>query len=114
MLFNSYDFLFAYFPLTLALLYATCLFRTGVAVWFLFGASICFYAWWSVPHVPLLLGSICFNYLCGHAIARASASDRWEAKAMLVFAVGANLALLGYFKYADFFLDTLSALRGVA
>ena len=114
MLFNSYEFVFAYMPLTFALLFALRTQSTAAAVWFLFGASLFFYGWWSVIHVPLLLASVVFNYAWGRSIARVATADRARAKRLLVLPVAANLLLLGYFKYANFVLDALHHIPAIS
>lgn len=62
MLFNSYVFLFGFFPVTLAayLLAARMSHRLGSGV--LVAASLFFYGWWNPTYVPLLLASAAFNY----------------------------------------------------
>jgi D-alanyl-lipoteichoic acid acyltransferase DltB (MBOAT superfamily) len=74
-------------------------------------ASLFFYGWWDVRYVVLLLGSIVFNYRCGIALARRTAAGT-PSNALLAFAVGGDLALLGLFKYTDFFIGSLNALSG--
>jgi D-alanyl-lipoteichoic acid acyltransferase DltB (MBOAT superfamily) len=121
-LFNSYEFLLAFLPATCLVYFALNRWlpgRTGIA--FLFVASCLFYAWWNWRFLPLLLGSIVFNYLCGRALqslhGRAGgASDANVAavpgRLLLGAAIVANLGLLGYFKYADFFVANVNALTG--
>ncbi|MCL7929587.1 MBOAT family O-acyltransferase [Halomonas llamarensis] len=63
-------------------------------------SSLVFYGFWDISLLPLLLGSVAFNYwLAGHL---ASGRRSW-----LWLGVAANLALLGWFKYALFFLSPL-------
>lgn len=71
-------------------------------------ASLAFYAWGDPSHILLLLVSILMNYGLGILLERAQKSAR------LVLAAGilANLALLGYYKYFDFFLRILNRLLG--
>ena len=61
----------------------------------------------------LILGSMLFNYAVGVALSsRAVNGPNPQAKAILVAGIAANLALLGYYKYANFFVDNLNALFG--
>ncbi len=107
MLFNSYIFLFAFLPLTLAAYYAARrLMGHRAALAALALASLVFYAWWSVWNVPLLAGSIAANWLVGRALY--ARPRRW----LLIGGIAANLAVLGVFKYAGFFLENLAALGG--
>ncbi|MFT0733823.1 MBOAT family O-acyltransferase [Ralstonia wenshanensis] len=109
MLFTSLEFIFCYLPIVLAGFVAS--FRAfgqkGATVWLAF-ASLFFYGWWSAAYVPLLLGSILFNYVSGRAIDGCRAVYPLRARWVLAVAVSCNLALLGYFKYANFFLSTIS------
>ncbi|MBR0328490.1 MAG: MBOAT family protein, partial [Selenomonadaceae bacterium] len=65
-------------------------------------ASLFFYGWWDYHYVPLLLMSILFNYFVGKQI-----ENRANKKAILFGGIAADLLLLGYFKYADFFISTV-------
>ena len=68
MLFNSDTFIFLFLPVTLLGFYICSSFgKNGKIVWLLF-ASMCFYAYWSVPYLALLLISITLNYLLGHLL----------------------------------------------
>ena len=63
MLFNSHVFLFAFLPIAVAGYFAFLhLGRAGAAKLWLAAASLFFYAWWNVLYLPLLLGSIFFNF----------------------------------------------------
>ena len=80
------------------------------AAW-LAAASLFFYAWWDYRYVALLLASILANYFAGRELAHRARSrpGKWLLAAA---SVGANLALLGYYKYADFFIGTANAILG--
>src|SRR5439155_13667571 len=69
-------------------------------------ASVIFYAKGGGSFTWLMLGSIAFNYWIAIAIDR----RRETAKILLLFAVAVNLAVLGVFKYANFFADNVNAL----
>jgi D-alanyl-lipoteichoic acid acyltransferase DltB (MBOAT superfamily) len=114
MLFNSYPFLLVFLPLTLAGFFALGrVSRPAAAAWLTL-ASLVFYGWWSPPYVALLLASIAFNYTMGARISRARAHGvPAAARGLLIAAVAVDLATLGYFKYANFFLDTLGAVSGL-
>lgn len=101
MLFTSFAFVFAYLPIVLAGFFLLGRIHRGVAAGWLAAASVFFYGYWSLKHVPLLLGSIAFNYAVGYAITRLGSP--W-AKRALVFGIVADLGLLAYYKYANFFL----------
>ncbi|MED5596147.1 MBOAT family O-acyltransferase [Janthinobacterium sp. P210006] len=107
MLFNSYVFLFAYLPITVAGFFILGRrSQWGAAAW-LAGASLFFYGWWDYRYLPLLLGSVIFNYGCAALLAPGRASHR---KGLLAAAIAANLGLLAYYKYAGFFLASAAQL----
>ncbi|MEO7728864.1 MAG: MBOAT family protein [Burkholderiales bacterium] len=113
MLFNSYVFIFAFLPVTLAGFFLLGRFQPRLAAAWLTIASLFFYGWWNPAYVGLLALSICFNYVCGAAIARNVAVDRRAAgKRILIFAVTVNLVVLAYYKYANFFLSNVDRLTG--
>jgi len=107
-LFNSYPFLLVYLPLVLAGYFILGHRSKGLGSTWLAVASLVFYGWWDVHYIPLLLGSIVANYGLGSYIARRAGSS--PAKRALVAGVVANLGLLAYYKYANFFIGTANAL----
>ncbi len=113
MLFNSLPFLFIFLPVTLLGFFALGRVNRLAAAGFLALASLAFYGWWNPKYLLLLTGSILFNYQVGMAISRAAiAGAARRSKGLLAFAIGTNLALLGYYKYANFFLDNVNVLTG--
>ena len=113
MLFNSYVFIFVFLPVTLAGFFLLGRFQPRLAAAWLAAASLFFYGWWNPLYVGLLALSICFNYLCGVAIARSAAPIGSGArKRLLIFAVAVNLAVLAYYKYANFFVSSVSHVTG--
>ncbi len=126
LLFNSFEFIFLYLPVTIAgFFWLGKRWHPAGTLWLVL-ASLFFYGWWDLHYVPLLCASICFNYLVGRQIEQLAAgyvipagghveSDVPHArarKAWLAFGIIANLLLLGYFKYTDFFLSTANLLAG--
>ena len=81
--------------------------RTAIA--WLVGASLFFYAWWNPAYLSLFLFSVLFNYIFGFSLRNASGRKLFN-KIMLIIGVSVNLAILGYFKYANFFVDNLNVL----
>ncbi|MBC6982113.1 MBOAT family protein [Caulobacter sp. 17J80-11] len=114
MLFTSPAFLFLYLPIVFAGFFLIGRWSRAAAAGFLALASLVFYGAWDWRFVPLLLGSIAFNWLVGSGIARLRETDRARAKALLVFGVVADLAVLGFYKYADFFIGNVNAVSGGA
>lgn len=114
MLFNSHEFLFLFLPITIFVF-----FQLGakgyrkVAAGFLTIASLFFYGWWNPAYLALLIFSILFNYSMGAIISeRITFPIASNRKSLLVFSIVANLALLGYFKYANFFTSSINSLVG--
>jgi alginate O-acetyltransferase complex protein AlgI len=106
MLFNSYEFLFLYFPVTIAVFFAIGRYSRALAALWLFAASLFFYGWWNPAYVGLLIASILFNFGLGSAISREHQNgNAARKKLLLTVAVTADIALLAYYKYANFFLD---------
>ena len=109
MLFNSVAFLFVYLPIVVAGYFVIGrVNRTAAAGWLAI-ASFVFYGWWDWHYLPLLLASIGVNYLVGRQMAGAAGRAR---KAWLVSAIVADLVLLGYFKYANFFVSSAATVTG--
>jgi D-alanyl-lipoteichoic acid acyltransferase DltB (MBOAT superfamily) len=72
---------------------------------FIIVASFVFYGWWDWRFVLLLAGSIAWNQLMALRVHRAAGMPS-RRKSLLWLAIGGNLALLGYFKYYDFFISS--------
>lgn len=106
MLFSSIVFLFTFLPAVMILYYLLPVrFRNVI----LLLASLVFYAWGEPVYLFLMLLSILFNYFSGLDIAR-NLQDKRAAKRSLVFNLIINLAVLGFFKYEGFVLDTLNGI----
>lgn len=109
MLFSSIVFLFTFLPAVMILYYLLPVrFRNVI----LLLASLVFYAWGEPVYLFLMLLSILFNYFSGLDIAR-NLQDKRAAKRSLVFNLIINLAVLGFFKYEGFVLDTLNGILPV-
>lgn len=113
MLFNSFEFILLLLPATYCLWFIMRrLGKTMAALNILLLASLCFYAWWNPPYIFLLLASIVFNYILQNKITHNGSSGNlvYDSKVYLSIGIFANLALIGYFKYANFFADNLAYL----
>jgi alginate O-acetyltransferase complex protein AlgI len=126
MLFTTAVFSLLFLPLVLLGFFAIARWsHWGAAAW-LFLASLFFYGYWMPEFTLLLVGSICGNFLLGRQIALAMRSSglagegadkerlhhRSAARRWLFAGVAANLVLLAYFKYANFFVDNLNLVLG--
>lgn len=113
MLFNSYEFLFGFLPAGLLIYFLLGRRGSGLAaIGSLVAASLFFYGWWNPLYLPLLAGSIAFNFLVGRRLSANPVPARGD-RAMLWLGIAGNLALLGYFKYAGFFGTNLNAIAGL-
>ena len=105
MLFNSYIFIFLFLPITL--LGFHLLGKNGhhrLTVSWLIAASLFFYGWWNPIYIVLIIGSTLFNYSMGSILlARPN-------KLFLSLGIIGNIGTLGYFKYANFFVDNINTL----
>lgn len=108
MVFSSLVFLFRFLPLTLLAYYlAPKKLRNLV----LFLASLIFYAWGEPVYVVLILFSTLVDYTTGRLAGHYRARGRLRPARMAVLASALiNLSLLGFFKYADFFAETVNTL----
>jgi len=111
MLFNSYGFIFIFLPITFALyFYLNHKRLTEMSKGLLVFSSLFFYSWWNITYLPIILSSMLFNYLLGNAMA--NSASRFSKKSVLIFGIVINIALLGYFKYADFLIENFNLALG--
>ncbi len=110
MLFNSYEFILAFLPLTLAVFFFV-IYRFGhePAIAWLVSASLFFYAWWSPGYLVLIGLSMLVNFGVGRLLAKFhSQGNIRQGKLVLALGVMANLFLLGYYKYAGFIVENIN------
>jgi D-alanyl-lipoteichoic acid acyltransferase DltB (MBOAT superfamily) len=111
LLFNSYIFIFAFLPFTFFIyFYLNSLRLTVAAKSFLVFASLFFYSWWNITYLPIILTSMLFNYVMGLSLSKRWERSRVSKKMLLTLGIVANVSLLGYFKYADFFISNVNYL----
>lgn len=113
MLFNSHEYIFAFLPVAfLVYFYLNSKRLTDAANGFLVFASLFFYSWWNPDYLPLILLSMLFNYVIGNSLARGRRAGAPSRLGLLWFGIAANLALLGYYKYSDFFIANTNHIFG--
>jgi len=108
LLFNSFEFIFLFLPICF-LGYFLLVHRQAhrkAKLWLAL-ASLFYYSWWKVSYLPLILGSMVFNYYIGNRLTKVE-NHNLKTKLVLWFAVLSNLALLGYFKYSDFLIENIN------
>ena len=112
MLFNSYEFIFMFLPVMFVVYFYLMSKRVvlGAKIWLVAG-SLFFYSYWNITYLPLILISMFTNYGVGLTLVN---QDRVKisSKTVLAFGIFFNLALLGYFKYTDFFLENFNGIFG--
>jgi alginate O-acetyltransferase complex protein AlgI len=109
MLFNSFQFIIFFFPAVIIAFFTIARFSHNLAALCLGVASLLFYASWHYQDLYLLLPSIVGNYFAGYWLARVPPRAK---KILLIASVSINLLILGYFKYANFFVNNLNGIAG--
>jgi D-alanyl-lipoteichoic acid acyltransferase DltB (MBOAT superfamily) len=110
-LFNSYEFIFAFLPITFFIyFYLNYKRQTEASKGFLVFSSLFFYSWWNIAYLPIILSSMLFNYVIGNSLVKETTENKhkFNKKSLLTFGIMANIALLGYFKYTDFFIENFN------
>lgn len=109
MLFSSIPFLFYFLPIVL-LVYFAVPFKLKNAV--LLFSSLIFYGWGEPKYLILMLTSIVSFFIFGLLIEKAK-EKKWK-KIWLTISVVLSIAILGVFKYADFFVENFNAVTGLS
>ena len=109
MLFSSIPFLFYFLPCVFVLYFLVPMRWKNTM---LLLASLFFYAWGEPKFVVFMLASIVQGYVLARLVEKYRA-DRRRAKLFLTLSLVFSLGLLGYCKYADFFLSGFNALTGL-
>jgi alginate O-acetyltransferase complex protein AlgI len=112
MIFSSPQFILLFLPLAFFGYFYLNRIRLVLAgkAW-LVAMSLFFYTYWNIAYLPLLLASITLNFAAGSALSPNLTSQklRFSRRLLLGGSITANLALLGYFKYANFLVDNVNA-----
>jgi len=113
MLFNSYEFIFLFLPITFFVFFAISRLGHEIAIIWLVLASLFFYGWWNPAYLILILLSMLGNFSLGTLLSKAAKQGQAKkAKLYLTLGITLNLSALGYFKYAGFFIENLNILTG--
>lgn len=121
MLFNSPVYIFLFFP-CMALIYFMLnrrRFVTAGTVCLVLG-SLFFYRYWNASYLQIILISIFINFSFGTMLHQTRKKNfslrrhRITHKSVLILGIFFNIGLLGYYKYADFFLGNINGLLGTA
>lgn len=107
MIFNSFEFLFLFLPITFVLYFFLNKWSfTYSGVWLLI-ASLYFYNWWNPLYLPLILISLFVNYMIGGYLS--TRQNSYSRTTVFTIGILFNIGLLGYFKYYDFFASTVNS-----
>ncbi|MCI5521559.1 MAG: MBOAT family protein [Tenericutes bacterium] len=104
MIFSSIPFLFFFFPLFI-LLYFSLPFKYKNYILLLF--SLIFYAWGEPIYILLMIFSSIVDFINGKNIEKYK-DDNKKKKIYLIISIIINISLLGFFKYADFFIKVIN------
>ena len=111
MLFNSYEYIFLFIPLTFAVYFVLNKMRkTYLSKVWLVIASLFFYSWWDISNLPIILVSICVNYAIGLRVVKAEGPR--TRTLFFIMGVSFNVLLLMHYKYTDFLLTNINAVFG--
>ena len=112
MLFSSYEFIFLFVPVVLAVfsLLTIAAPKRNVVLFWLLIASLFFYGWWNPSYLPILIGSVLLNFALSRMMIRAQDRAR---KLWMIGGVGANIALIAYYKYMGFIAAGILAPIGI-
>ncbi len=113
MLFNSYEFIYIFFPLFIGGIWLlSFLKRPRLILGWLILTSLVFYGVWDGKFLLLLLLSITVNWLIGLLIQKErnklETGMSQSLRLLLIIGIVFNLGLLGYFKYANFLIDSIN------
>jgi alginate O-acetyltransferase complex protein AlgI len=109
--FNSHLYLLIFLPITLIVYLSLVRYSLTQAskVWLVL-ASLFFYSWSHPAHLYLLFGSLLLNFLIGSALLKLNSGVTAGRRMLFIFGIASNIAFLGYFKYADFFITNVNHL----
>jgi len=113
MLFNSYEYIFIFLPVSLIIYFLLNRVKLTLAskIWLVI-TSLFFYGWWNLKYIPLIIGSILFNYMIGMILLKKVASNPIKKYILLIGIIG-NAGLLAFFKYTDFFIANITYLTNI-
>ncbi|MGL6337639.1 MAG: MBOAT family O-acyltransferase, partial [Waterburya sp.] len=115
MLFNSFEFIFLFLPLTIAVFFWLArdnnLVKQQIPITWLVIASLFFYGWWNPLNLPLIIVSMLVNYGLGYLIGNVLEPG---VRKKIVFSLGIifNLGLICYFKYSNFLINNINQVVG--
>ncbi len=113
MIFSTYPFIFFFLPITFFGYFLLNRFRyySAAKIW-LVVCSFYFYAQGSPDFFPFFMASVAGNYICGTSLVKMEGNQVSQKRFLLLVGILSNVALLGYYKYTDFFIENYNLLTG--
>lgn len=109
MIFSSIEFIFIFLPITFSMFFLLNRYERVYAEWWLVLTSLIFYWYGSPSYFFLFCTSIVFNYAFGSLLNILYEKKRyWGSRVILAIGILSNIALLGYYKYTDFFIENIN------
>lgn len=108
MLFNSYEFILGFLPVTICGYFSLNKYSSIWGQYWLVLSSLFFYGYWNPAYLGLIGFSICANFCFGKYLIH-----KKHSKCSLWLGIVFNLILLGYYKYTDFFISNINQLFGL-
>jgi len=109
MLFNSYEFIFVFLPIVVAVFFALGRASRAWAMRWVIAASLFFYGWWRPLNLLIIAPSVLINFVLARVLQRlCKQGSRRAARAVLLVGIAFNVAFLGYFKYSNFLLGAIN------
>ena len=114
MIFSTYQFILIFLPTVFVVYFVLNHFKfIQMAKIWLIVASFYFYSQGSPDFFPFFMGSVLGNYILGTTMSRMKEDRlRLERRLLLIIGILANVALLGYYKYTDFFISNYNFITG--
>ncbi|MGF7534952.1 MBOAT family O-acyltransferase [Bacillus mexicanus] len=111
MLFNSFVFIFLFLPVVFIGYYLLNHFNFNrLSILWLVAGSLFFYGYFNPKYLILIAISISLNFLIGSLMNRSE--DIKKKRILLTIGILFNVSLLGYYKYADFFISNTNFVLG--
>ena len=110
MLFNSFQFILLFLPITLFIFHTTARVNLRAAFITLTLSSLIFYSFDSTYHAMLLAASIALNFALGEMIRARRDNDNTVKNILFLIALCINILLIAYFKYTNFIIGNINAL----
>lgn len=118
MLFSDPVYIFLFLPLVVVIYFLlNWINKYRISIFWLVASSFFFYGYWNPKYVPLLLISILTNFYIGKRLSSTNHDSEniynlKKRKLFLIFGILFNALMLGYYKYADFFIENFNLVTG--